>query len=437
MARISAGSSAGMAYPTTLALIAALWSGPGRTKSIALWSALGGAIASLGPLVAGGCCSRLLVGSVFLVTLPLAVVALVMAWRVRPGPRQRVDRAGRQPRRHPLGRAGRRRWSSRSTSRRCPNKGTLVAGARRRRDRRRGRLLLCASGVPRTRSTTWTSRRGASSGSRPARASSCSARSWARCSSASSSSRTCSATRRSRPAPPSCPRSFFMVLVAPRSAKLVETRGARASRCSCGYVFLLLALPCDAAALGGGQPVLAGRLAYALIGIGVGLAGTPASHSLTGSVPVRRAGMASGTADLQRDLGGAIMQSIFGALLTAGYASRRRRRRSPRPPTRPGHRQRRGRADQVVRRRRGRRRAVPAVRHPDHGRRASRRSCNGDEWAYTAGLVAVMLGAVLVYFFFPQARRTSSGCCGDYARRGRRTRRQPAVRTRGLRQGRR
>jgi MFS transporter, DHA2 family, multidrug resistance protein len=36
----------------------------------------------------------------------------------------------------------------------------------------------------------------------------------------------------------------------------------------------------------------------------MGFAGTPASHSLTGSVPVRRAGMASGTADLQRDLGG-------------------------------------------------------------------------------------------------------------------------------------
>ena len=44
-------------------------------------------------------------------------------------------------------------------------------------------------------------------------------------------------------------------------------------------------------------------------------------HSLTSSVPTRRAGMASGTADLQRDLGGAIMQSILGALLTAGYAS--------------------------------------------------------------------------------------------------------------------
>ena len=31
--------------------------------------------------------------------------------------------------------------------------------------------------------------------------------------------------------------------------------------------------------------------------------------------------MASGTADLQRDLGGAIMQSIFGAFLAAGYAA--------------------------------------------------------------------------------------------------------------------
>src|SRR3982750_700137 len=86
----------------------------------------------------------------------------------------------------------------------------------------------------------------------------------------------------------------------------------------CGYVFLVLAFatmlllwePCI--------PYWKVGLAYVFIGIGVGFAGTPASHSLTGSVPVRRAGMASGTADLQRDLGGAIMQSILGALLTAG-----------------------------------------------------------------------------------------------------------------------
>ena len=62
VARVLGGVSAGMAYPTTLALIAALWSGPGRTKSIALWSAIGGGIAALGPLVAGRAAGEVLVG---------------------------------------------------------------------------------------------------------------------------------------------------------------------------------------------------------------------------------------------------------------------------------------------------------------------------------------------------------------------------------------
>src|SRR5690242_12751959 len=38
LARVLGGVAAGMAYPTTLALITALWSGQARTKSIALWS---------------------------------------------------------------------------------------------------------------------------------------------------------------------------------------------------------------------------------------------------------------------------------------------------------------------------------------------------------------------------------------------------------------
>ena len=111
-----------------------------------------------------------------------------------------------------------------------------------------------------------------------------------------------------------------MVMVAPRSAKLVEARGARFTLL-CGYVFLFLAFLWMLLVWREGSGYWEIAAAYVFIGAGVGLAGTPASHSLTGSVPVTRAGMASGTADLQRDLGGAIMQSIFGALLTAGYAS--------------------------------------------------------------------------------------------------------------------
>src|SRR5215471_7780499 len=98
VARVGGGIAAGMAYPTTLALITALWAGPGRTKSIALWSALGGGIASLGPLVSGFLLQHFYWGSVFLVTIPLAVVAVVMAWWLVPAhvneSTERVDNLG-------------------------------------------------------------------------------------------------------------------------------------------------------------------------------------------------------------------------------------------------------------------------------------------------------------------------------------------------------
>lgn len=55
-----------------------------RARSIALWSGAGGAISSLGPLVAGFLLLHFYWGSVFLVTLPLAAVALVMAVAVVP-----------------------------------------------------------------------------------------------------------------------------------------------------------------------------------------------------------------------------------------------------------------------------------------------------------------------------------------------------------------
>jgi DHA2 family multidrug resistance protein-like MFS transporter len=84
VARLFGGLAAGMAFPTTLALITALWSGPGRTKSIALWSGLGGAIAALGPLLSGALLTEFDWGSVFLISLPLAVVALYLAVRFVP-----------------------------------------------------------------------------------------------------------------------------------------------------------------------------------------------------------------------------------------------------------------------------------------------------------------------------------------------------------------
>ena len=98
VARVTGGLAAGMAYPTTLALITALWSGPARTRSIAAWSALGGGVAMLGPLISGFLLQYFVWGSVFLVTLPLAFLALYMAWRHVPAhvneATDRVDNLG-------------------------------------------------------------------------------------------------------------------------------------------------------------------------------------------------------------------------------------------------------------------------------------------------------------------------------------------------------
>jgi hypothetical protein len=153
-----------------------------------------------------------------------------------------------------------------------------------------------------------------------------------------------------------------------------------------------------------GAPYWRVGIAYALIGTGVGFAGTPASHSLTGSVPVQRAGMASGTADLQRDLGGAIMQSIFGALLTAGYAAAAAAAITTAPSS----------SDinasveaQLTKSFAGA--ETIAERYPQYASQitaaAKQSFLDGDDWAYTAGLVAVLLGAVLVWFCFPRKAR--------------------------------
>jgi MFS transporter, DHA2 family, multidrug resistance protein len=142
-------------------------------------------------------------------------------------------------------------------------------------------------------------------------------------------------------------------------------------------------------------------LGYSFIGIGVGLAGTPASHSLTGSVPVKRVGMASGTADLQRDLGGAIMQSIFGALLTAGYASAAgalvtSSGKSVSSSTEAALTKSFASADDLASR-------YPSSVQDQIVAGAKTAFLQGDQWAYTAGIVAVVLGATLVALFFPRA----------------------------------
>ncbi len=196
------------------------------------------------------------------------------------------------------------------------------------------------------------------------------------------------------------PAVVCMVIVAPRSAKLVEARGSRFTLLI-GYVFCLLGFVAMLTLWDEGSAYWQVGLGYAFVGIGVGFAGTPASHSLTGSVPVRRAGMASGTADLQRDLGGAIMQSILGALLTAGYAAAFASLIAASPN-----------ADQVSQsveselQKSFASAANTAEQYPQYSDQiieaAKQSFVDGQDWAYVAGIVAIVGGAALVFFLFPK-----------------------------------
>ena len=131
----------------------------------------------------------------------------------------------------------------------------------------------------------------------------------------------------------------------------------------------------------------------------MGLSGTPASHSLTGSVPVTRVGMASGTADLQRDLGGAIMQSIFGALLAAGYAEAAGTEVPASVNASVQSQLTKSFASA----------ADTAQQYPQYSKQiiagAKTAFLQGDQWAYLAGIIAVLVGAALVFFFFPKVER--------------------------------
>jgi MFS transporter, DHA2 family, multidrug resistance protein len=397
IARLAGGLAAGMAYPTTLALITALWSGPGRTKAIALWSGLGGAIAALGPLLAGALLTGFDWGSVFVITLPLAVVALYLAHRFVPAHVNEgtdpVDNLGGilsvllvaalvlainfAP---------------------VPNEGALALGLA---------AIAAAAGL----AFVLRQRRAAAplydldvAGRRIFWVAACAGiivfgtlmgamfvgQQFLQNVLGYS---TLDAGLAILPA------AFLMVLVAPRSAKLVDAQGARLTLlvgyafCLLGFLTMLLLWKEDISYWKVG-------LGYALIGIGVGLAGTPASHSLTGSVPVRRAGMASGTADLQRDLGGAIMQSILGAVLTAGYAAAVGAAIAGAPDR-----------DKITNQVEAEltksfsSAADTAERYPQYQDQivaaAKASFLQGDEWAYIAGIVAIVLGAVLIFFLFP------------------------------------
>jgi len=396
-ARLVGGISAGLAYPTTLSLITALWAaGPARTRAIALWSALGGGFAMLGPLLAGVMLEFFHWGSIFLVTIPLALLALYMAIRNVPAhvneSSDPVDNLG--------GILSAVFVGSLIISINfmpVPNAKTVAL------------VLLCVAIVAAV--IFFLRERRASNAlydlpvaARPTF--------WvAACAGIIVFGSLMGAAFINQQyfqnvlgystveaGAAILPAVFAMVLVAPRSAKLVQANGSRRTLLS-GQAFIFLAFLGMFLLWKEGTSYWIVMIPLLLLGAGVGLSGTPSSNSLTGSVPVKRVGMASGTADLQRDLGGALMTSIFGALLAAGYASAMGEiidssGKNITESTQASLQLSYASAEDL------------AKQHPQYASQitsaAKQSFLDGDRWAYIAAMVAVLIGMALVFRFFPK-----------------------------------
>jgi len=194
------------------------------------------------------------------------------------------------------------------------------------------------------------------------------------------------------------PAALAMVVVAPRSAVLVQQLGSRATLLI-GQSLLALSFVAMLFLWGEGTPYWIIAIPLLLMGAGVGLSGTPSSNSLTTSVPVSRVGMASGTADLQRDLGGALMTSIFGALLTAGYATAMGSAISASGQDVTAATQSQLQLSYASA-------ANLAAANPQYSEQilsaAKSSFLAGDQAAYLAGLIAVLIGMSIVFFLFPR-----------------------------------
>ncbi len=401
-ARLFGGFTAGMAYPTTLALIAALW-GPGaaRTRAIAMWAALGGAISVSGPLLSGILLNIATWPWVFFIIIPLAVVALFMAIRNVPAhvneTTEKVDNLGGILSVILVGAFVLSLNFLPIAQYQAAALGLLLLSVvvavlffirQRRAESPLYDLKIAA------RPTFWVAAVagiiifGSLMGAMFI---------------GQQYMQDVLGMGTVQAAIPALFAGACMVVVAPRSAKMVETIGSRATMLR-GYLFILVAFLIMLFFWKEGTSFWVVVIAFMFVGVGIGLSGTPASRSLTGSVPVMKAGMASGTADLQRDLGGAIFNSLFGALLAAGYAAAMNAAiaatsdPSAIPPAAVSGATMSYAGAQTV-----------AAEYPQYAAQitaaAKTSFLAGDQQAYIAGILAVLIGAALVFFVFPKAVR--------------------------------
>ncbi len=85
--RIVQGTGASMLVPATLAIITNVFPKEERAKAIGVWAGIGGIALALGPIIGGLLVQHFNWNSVFLINIPVALVALIAGWFLVPDSR--------------------------------------------------------------------------------------------------------------------------------------------------------------------------------------------------------------------------------------------------------------------------------------------------------------------------------------------------------------
>ncbi|HEY0279307.1 MAG TPA: MFS transporter [Solirubrobacterales bacterium] len=317
--RVFTGLAAGMAYPTTLSLITALWAeGPRRTAAIALWAGIGGMASVTGSVLAGAVLSFSTWQVAFLLSVPVAVVAIAMIAILVPSHVAESSRAVDH-----LGGV----LSTIGIASLVLGIGIVLApgGASV------GGLMLAVA-IVFVALFGWRQRRAANplydlsvAGRRlfwvPALAGTIAFGSLigAMFVGEQFMQNILGYTPLGAGAAV-IPAALGLVVMSPQAAKLVTASGTRASMLL-GYGLIFLAF-LTMLAWREDTPYWLVGVGFFIVGAGAAFVITASSRSLTSSTPVRRVGMASATSDLQNDLGGSVMQALLGAVLAAGFAGK-------------------------------------------------------------------------------------------------------------------
>ncbi len=314
-ARLIGGVCAGMVYPTTLSIITALYSGRQRAMAIALWSGIGAGASAIGPAIVGWLLTFAWWGAGFAITIPLAVLAFLLCLRLpsKTGdPSPSVDHVGGV-----LSVIMIATFVGAITFAPTPGAGVVsiilaVISAAAiiaffLQERRTPEPLFDLHVAKRR--TFWVAALagiivfGSLMGSMFI---------------GQQFLQNVLDYNSLQAGLGILPAAFAMILLSPVAAILIHRVGSRVTL-AIGFVLVGLGFLAMFLWTESSSYAVVG-LTYAMLGAGVAIAAAPASRAIMSSVPQQDLGMGSATNDLQRDLGGAIMQSVMGTLLVVRYS---------------------------------------------------------------------------------------------------------------------